>query len=88
MTLPTVKQMKDCDDEIERLRAGQLSGYTLSREQAIKRIKDIQSGISVDHLSPDALFKGEKTMTATIRHSIGAKQELMAIFDIKEEELK
>ena len=60
---------------------------SLSREQAIKRIKDIDNNISCDHLKPDALFKGEKTMTATIRHSIGAKQELMAIFDINEEEL-
>ena len=60
---------------------------TLTRDQAIKRIRDIDKNISCGHLKPDALFSGEKTMTATIRHCIGAKQELMAIFDIKEEEL-
>ena len=59
----------------------------LTREQAIKRIRDIDNNISCDHLKPDVLFKGEKKMTATIRHSIGAKQELMAIFDIKESDL-
>jgi len=52
---------------------------TLTREQAIKRIRDIRKGESVEHLNP--------YFEQTHDFNTGAVRELMAIFDIKEEEL-
>ncbi|MFW0776349.1 MAG: hypothetical protein ACN2B6_01335 [Rickettsiales bacterium] len=52
---------------------------TLTREQAIKRIRDIQIGEQTDHLKNNG--EGWPDSYA------GAVAELMAIFDIKEEEL-
>ena len=54
---------------------------TLTREQAIKRIKDIRELKTVDHL-----HCGRFAYSTDLR--LGAELELMAIFDIKEEELK
>jgi hypothetical protein len=53
---------------------------TLTKDQAIKRIKDIKQGNQVDHLSCGGVFILDHTVRAVI-------SELMAIFDIKEEEL-
>ena len=52
----------------------------LSRDQAIKRIRDIQESKSCDHLC-NTIGRDEYYMRW------GASLELMAIFDIKEEEL-
>lgn len=60
---------------------------TLTRDQAIKRIKDIYNSHSVDHLRENnqkELFDFNKR----VNRQAGAIAELMAIFDIKEEELK
>ena len=61
---------------------------SLTREQAIKRIKDIQQCKQVDHI-----YKLGMTNTALLSEfwgyaHYGAINELRAIFDIKEEELK
>lgn len=58
----------------------------LTREQAIKRIKDIRNRKSVDHLmlTPE----GNQTGIFSDHRRIGAVKELMAIFDITVEELK
>jgi len=53
---------------------------TLTREEAIKRIRDIRESKSCDHLLA-AIERDEYYMRW------GAKRELMAIFDIKESEL-
>jgi len=58
----------------------------LTREEAIKRIKDIRAYIGVDHLifhTQFAMYKAQQDMAA----NIGAQRELMAIFDIKESDL-
>ena len=52
----------------------------LTKEDAIKRIKDIKNRISVDHLETKA-----KMHWYFVEY--GAIAELMAIFDIKESEL-
>ena len=57
---------------------------TLTREQAIKRIRDIQGNESCEHLDT----YNTKLLPVRCAHQhIGAIQELMAIFDIKEEEI-
>lgn len=56
----------------------------LTREQAIKRIRDLRKGVGLDHLIKPCGINN-KHMVATLM--IGAETELMAIFDIKEEEL-
>lgn len=53
----------------------------LTREQAINRVMDIKGRHSVDHLTSMDGWK-------SYHMSLGAINELMAIFDIKEEELK
>ena len=63
---------------------------TLTREQAIERIHDIGEVIQVDHLInhyPKPVSKGQR-LDGTMCMQEGAINELMAIFDIKEEELK
>lgn len=55
----------------------------LTREQAIQRIRDIRNLVSVGHLS----FASENKITATLLRAQGSQLELMAIFDIEEEEL-
>lgn len=60
---------------------------TLTKQGAIERIRQIDKDTECDHLVPEALFGEEKITFATMRHCIGARQELMHIFDIKEEEL-
>lgn len=55
----------------------------LTREEAIKRIKDIKSSVITDHITNKG-FDGDYLCTDCER---GAINELMAIFDIKEEEL-
>lgn len=65
---------------------------TLTREQAIKRIRDIIELKSIDHiekaaaLAPKTGILGHHILMTTSM-MVGAKLELMAIFDIKEEEL-
>ena len=54
---------------------------SLTREQAIKRIIDIRDLKSVEHLRRGRFAHSTDLM-------FGAQLELMAIFDIKEEELK
>lgn len=56
---------------------------TLTRDQAIKRIRDIINRKQVHHITW-AEFEGCYLRNAPER---GAINELMAIFDIKEEEL-
>jgi hypothetical protein len=58
---------------------------SLSREQAIKRIQDIFEGKETDHITS---YVTHKKMNNISYPAIGAVKELMAIFDIKEEELK
>lgn len=53
---------------------------TLTREEAIKRIRDMSEHKSCDHLF-NFVERDEYYM------KLGAKKELMAIFDIKESEL-
>lgn len=53
---------------------------SLTREQAILRIRDIRRGIETRHLNGDNL-------TSSALMAYGAELELMAIFDIKEGEL-
>lgn len=53
----------------------------LTRDQAVKRIRDIRNGIGIDHHKPNGI---EPFWSM---HTQGAIYELMAIFDIKEEEL-
>ena len=67
---------------------------SLSREQAIKRIRDIQGGKIGYGMDKDLSFinlnMGDSEEVITIPQVnmvIGAMLELMAIFDIKEEEL-
>lgn len=61
---------------------------TLTRNQAIKRIRDINSGVQVDHFMDEndngTIFE---LSANTTRRANGAIAELMAIFDIKQEEL-
>lgn len=56
---------------------------TLTRDQAVKRILDIQKGVQNSHISSDCLAKGYILNDC----ERGAVNELMAIFDIKEGEL-
>ena len=57
----------------------------LLRDQAIRRIKDIRECKFVRHLRPSYLG-GDTDHDRCLMRS-GAIKELMAIFDIKEEEL-
>ena len=62
---------------------------TLTREQAIKRIYDLSHLKSCEHLTID--FEGASREDRSLHDHflrVGAARELMAIFDIKEEELK
>ena len=52
---------------------------TLTREEAIKRIRDIRQGKQISHLNGVIRPNGKLV--------VGATRELMAIFDIKESEL-
>ena len=61
---------------------------TLSREQAIKRIRDIMKDESCEHIyklgfTEERIYNYHKSFAY-----YGAINELRAIFDIKEEELK
>ena len=60
---------------------------TLNRDQAIKRIQDIMRHNQVDHIHK--LWFTSMNLPPELRGSArsGAANELMAIFDIKEEEL-
>ena len=60
---------------------------SLSREQAIKRIRDIQKGVCVDHIYNLAMTKTKLLSEFWGYAHYGAINELRAIFDIKEEEL-
>lgn len=63
----------------------------LTREQAIKRIKDIYKLSSVSHLDDLGTkepMSNRETFLAKAHQKLGAIKELMAIFHIKEEELK
>ena len=53
----------------------------LTREDAIKRINDLDREIEVDHLKFDNLMHNQAGI-------VGAMNELKAIFNIKEGELK
>lgn len=57
---------------------------TLTREEAIKRIRDIRKLESVEHLK---IYHDSFEYTYPEELRIGAMLELMAIFDIKESEL-
>ena len=64
--------------------------YSLTREDAIKRVNDIRDGIGTDHLTPPAFiceFTKNKRLSESIWQYV-AEAELRAIFDINEEELK
>ena len=71
------------EDEIEKAR-----GNILTREQAIKRIRDIRDSKSCGHLIDTEAKDRLDACFGSSRMSWGAELELMAIFDIKEEELK
>ena len=63
---------------------------SLTREQAIKRIRDIRNLNGVDHLNAkivEDLLDARDLFNARCNQMIGAINELRAIFDIKEEEL-
>ncbi len=60
-----------------------LKDSCLTRDQAIKRIRDIRKGIEVDHIVNDNIGFGHLLNSC----ERGAVNELMAIFDIKREEL-
>lgn len=55
----------------------------LTREQAIERIRDIKDDKHIHHITWGK-FDGCRECTS---YEVGAINELMAIFDIKEEEL-
>lgn len=62
----------------------------LTRDQAIKRIRDIKKACSVNHLElvrGACLIENRLTLAQSLHRKEGAVAELMAIFDIKEEEI-
>lgn len=63
---------------------------SITREQAIKRIREIFRDENIEHLtksnSPDMDFVATVVINEMLR--IAAAKELMYIFDIKAEELK
>ena len=60
----------------------------LTRDQAILRIKDIRNSLECSHLIDTEARDRLDAAFGSSRMSWGAQLELMAIFDIKEEELK
>ena len=60
----------------------------MTREQAIERIMGVRKGLSDEHLYQEGFIgNGFDYIRMRMHRKAGAINELMAIFDIKEEEL-
>lgn len=75
-----MSRTKLTDEEFKEVFKEVIAETALTRDQAIKRIKDIRQRKSVGHFTQHEYAYGGDLI-------LGAELELMAIFDIKGEEL-